>query len=88
MKADDAGARKFNLRGQAAWAEQFAEANSGAKALAEKKGFIAALKALRHPKASFSANCQARRLCAVRGTTQVVLFPVRFVSQFVSQFVQ
>jgi len=43
-----------------ATAKQFAEklgsAASGAKALASKKGFIAALKALRHPKSSFSAN--------------------------------
>ncbi|MGB9234294.1 MAG: hypothetical protein WCC04_07755 [Terriglobales bacterium] len=41
-------------------AKQFAEKlggdTSGAKALAEKKGFIAALKALRHPKSSFSAS--------------------------------
>jgi hypothetical protein len=29
----------------------------GLKARAEKKGFIAALKALRHPKTSFSPNC-------------------------------
>jgi len=46
--------------------EQFAEklgsAASGAKALTEKKGFIAALKALRHPKASFSANCEGASL--------------------------
>jgi hypothetical protein len=32
---------------------------SGAEALAEKKSFIAALKALRHPKAGSSANCKA-----------------------------
>jgi hypothetical protein len=32
---------------------------SGAKALADKKGFTAALKALRHPKSSFSANFKA-----------------------------
>jgi hypothetical protein len=32
---------------------------SGAKALAENKGFTAALKALRHPESSFSANCKA-----------------------------
>jgi hypothetical protein len=30
---------------------------SGAKALEEEKGLIAALKALRHPKSSFSPNC-------------------------------
>jgi hypothetical protein len=29
---------------------------SGAEALEQEKGFIAALKALRHPKSSFSAN--------------------------------
>jgi len=44
-------------------AEQFAEKlgadASGAKALTEKEGFIAALEALRHPKSSFSANCEA-----------------------------
>ena len=38
---------------------------SGAKALSEKKGLIAALKALRHPKESFSANCE--RLCLLWG---------------------
>src|SRR5215471_9106419 len=44
-------------------AKQFAEIltmlTSGAEALVEQKGFIAALKALRHPKPSFSANCEA-----------------------------
>jgi hypothetical protein len=40
-------------------AEQPPFATSGAKALKETKGFIAALKALRHPKSSFSANCKA-----------------------------
>jgi hypothetical protein len=44
-------------------AEQFAErlcsGTSGAKALAENAGFTAALKALRHPKSSSSANCEA-----------------------------
>ena len=44
-------------------AKQFAEKltmlTSGAEALVEQKGFIAALKALRHPKPSFSANCEA-----------------------------
>jgi hypothetical protein len=36
---------------------------SGAKALLEKSDFIAALEALRHPKASFfSANCKARTI--------------------------
>jgi hypothetical protein len=34
-------------------------ANSGAKALQIKKDFIAALEALRHPKASVSANGKA-----------------------------
>jgi hypothetical protein len=38
-------------------AEKLGSAASGAKALTEKNGFITALKALRHPKASFSANC-------------------------------
>ena len=32
-------------------------ATSGAEALTKMKGFIAALKALRHPKSSLSANC-------------------------------
>jgi hypothetical protein len=32
---------------------------SGAKGQPEKTGFIAALKALRYPKASFSAHCFA-----------------------------
>jgi len=32
----------------------------GLKPSSEKKDFIAALKALRHPKASFSANGEAR----------------------------
>jgi hypothetical protein len=45
-------------------AEQFAEnvgaGASGAKALVEKTTFITALKALRHPKSSFSASCEAR----------------------------
>jgi hypothetical protein len=31
----------------------------GLKALTENKDVIAALKELRHPKASFSANCKA-----------------------------
>jgi penicillin amidase len=42
--------------------EQFAELDpdaSGAKALTEKKGLIAALKAQRHPKPSLSASCAA-----------------------------
>jgi hypothetical protein len=43
------------------FAEKLARETSGAKALLEKKGLIAALKALRHPKASFSANCYALR---------------------------
>jgi hypothetical protein len=43
------------------WALQFAEklaaeCPQGLKP-SEKKGFIAALKALRHPKSSFPANC-------------------------------
>jgi len=32
---------------------------SGYKTLPEKEAYIAAFKALRHPKASFSANCKA-----------------------------
>jgi hypothetical protein len=39
--------------------EKLGSAASGAKAPGSKKGFIAALKALRHPKSSFSANCIA-----------------------------
>jgi hypothetical protein len=39
------------------FAEKLAFVTSGAEALTEKKGLIAALKALRHPKPSFSANC-------------------------------
>jgi hypothetical protein len=35
------------------------KATTGAKALIESKSFIAALKALRHPKASSSANSEA-----------------------------
>jgi hypothetical protein len=38
-------------------AEELGSDSSGAKALEEYRGFIAALKALRHPKSSFSANC-------------------------------
>ena len=38
------------------FAERPAQRTSGAKALTERKGFIAALKALRHPKPSFSAD--------------------------------
>jgi hypothetical protein len=37
-------------------------ATSGAKAHQKKRGFIAALKALRHPKSSFSANRTAATL--------------------------
>jgi hypothetical protein len=40
------------------FAEKFGSAASGAKAPGIKKGFIAALKALRHPKSSFSENCK------------------------------
>jgi anti-sigma-K factor RskA len=40
-------------------AEKLASATSGAKALTENKDVIAALEALRHPKASFSAACEA-----------------------------
>jgi hypothetical protein len=35
------------------FAEKLALRTSGAKALTERKGFIAALKALRHPKPNF-----------------------------------
>jgi len=38
---------------------------SGAEALLEQEGFIAALKALRHPKPSFFANRKAGRLQSV-----------------------
>ena len=41
------------------FAEKLASSTSGAEAPTEEKGFIAALEALRHPKASFSANCKA-----------------------------
>jgi hypothetical protein len=41
-------------------AEKLSSGASGAKALAENKGLTAALKALRHPKSSFSANCKAQ----------------------------
>jgi CBS domain containing-hemolysin-like protein len=34
----------------------------GVEALREKKGFIAALKALRHPKSFFSASCEGDTL--------------------------
>ena len=40
------------------FAEKLGSSPSGAKARDESKGFIAALKALRHPKASFSTNCK------------------------------
>jgi hypothetical protein len=47
-------------------AEELGSSASGAKALAERKAFIAALEALRHPKSSFSANCKARMFsCAL-----------------------
>jgi hypothetical protein len=36
---------------------------SGAKARISKQSVNAALKALRHPKSSFSANCKARINC-------------------------
>jgi hypothetical protein len=54
--------RKTRGRGAA---RQFAEkldlSTPGAKALIEKKGLIAALKALRHPKASLSYALGQRR---------------------------
>jgi hypothetical protein len=54
---------KEDAQGRTPAAEQFTEklgsSASGAKALAEKNVFIAALEALRHPKSSFSANCEA-----------------------------
>jgi len=40
--------------------KKLAAGTSGAEALTEKKGFVAALEALRHPKSSFSANCKAQ----------------------------
>ncbi|SPF38319.1 hypothetical protein SBA1_20019 [Candidatus Sulfotelmatobacter kueseliae] len=46
-------------------AEKLALVTSGAKALTEKKGLIAALKALRHPKPSFSALCKAPTICGL-----------------------
>jgi hypothetical protein len=42
-----------------AFAEKPAFRDLGAKALADEKGFIAALKALRHPKSSLFANYRA-----------------------------
>ena len=56
--ADEAGEKVESVTSAA---KQFAEKptmlTSGAEALVEEEGFIAALKALRHPKANFSANC-------------------------------
>jgi len=56
---------ELSARGDPSAAKQFAEKptmlTSGAEALVEEEGFIAALKALRHPKPSFSANCKAAR---------------------------
>ena len=55
-------------------AKQFAEKlgrdASGAEALEEEKGLIAALKALHHPKSSLSANCKAVRPGRVGGTAK------------------
>ena len=77
MVADLARMAKYG--GLPSAAKQFAEkldpSTSGAKALVESKGFIAALKALRHPKASFSANCKAASRVARDGTAKAVPFP-------------
>jgi hypothetical protein len=45
--------------GRNAFAEKNRVSRPGAKALADEKGFIAALKALRHPKSSLFANYRA-----------------------------
>jgi hypothetical protein len=55
---NDGGAEdwRFSIPGAEEFAEKVSSDASGAEALSEKKDPIAALKALRHPKASFSAN--------------------------------
>jgi hypothetical protein len=56
-------------------AKQFAEKlASGAKALGGKKGFIATLKALRHPKSSFSSNRKAVDLAALTARLEAAPF--------------
>jgi hypothetical protein len=51
-------------------AEKLHPGTSGAKALTQTKGFIAAFKTLRHPKSEFSANCKAGAdVAALYGTT-------------------
>jgi len=49
-------------------------ATSGAEAPTEKKGLIAALKALRHPKPTFSALCESRGLPKASRKTRGRLF--------------
>jgi hypothetical protein len=48
------------------FAEKLALKTSGAEAPPEKKSFIAALKALRHAKSNFSANCSSDRPASPR----------------------
>jgi hypothetical protein len=57
-------------------------ATSGAKAHQKKRGFIAALKALRHPKSSFSANRTAATLSLVLSFYSLSFFfvPTLFLS--------
>jgi hypothetical protein len=55
-------------------AEKLDSAASGAKAFTGKEDFIAALKALRHPKASFSANCEARTILPTNAALKAPLF--------------
>jgi hypothetical protein len=45
--------------GRHGWLKNSDSAATRAKALTEKTDFIAALEALRHPEASFSAKCEA-----------------------------
>ena len=68
------------------FAEKLGSSASGAKALAERKVFIAALEALRHPKSSFSADCKARvflastaRLKPCPSRSQLASFHSRFL---------
>ena len=51
---------RARLRRAKQFAEKLALGTSVAEALTEKEDLIAALKALRHPKPSFSALCKAR----------------------------
>ena len=54
------GVNDMNSAGKQS-AEKLGRVTSVAKAPVERKGFIAALEALRHPKSSFSTNCKAAR---------------------------